>query len=172
MNVFSNFRKRLGAAALGFAALAGAASAQEAGAPAIDGIRCDQMEGSVFHIHQHLTLFNRGVEAPVPGDVGRPLIGACLYWLHTHSGDGIIHVEAPLFRTFTLGNFFDVWGQPLSATAAGPLRFKKGALRVYVDGSRYSGDPRKIELTQHADIVLEAGPPYVKPAPFTNWQGQ
>ena len=59
----------------------------------------------------------------------------------------------------------------MSPTAVGPVRVKKGALRVYVDGNRYAGDPRKIELTLHADIVLEAGPPYVAPAPFTDWNG-
>ncbi len=148
------------------------AGAQQAAPSAIDGIRCDQMEGAVFHIHQHLVLLDRGKPVPIPSDVGRPLLGACFYWLHTHTPDGLIHVESPVFRTFTLGNFFDVWGQPLSSTSAGPLRFKKGALRAYVDGNRYNGDPRKIELTQHADIVLEAGPPYSKPVPFTDWQGQ
>jgi hypothetical protein len=136
----------------------------------IDGIRCDQSEGAVFHIHQHLTILDRGKSVDVPSDVGRPLLGACLYWLHTHTADGIIHVESPVLRTFTLGNFFDIWGQPLSATAVGPVRFKKGSIRVFLDGNRYSGDPRAIELALHADIVLEAGPPYVTPAPFTNWQ--
>jgi hypothetical protein len=164
--------RAVAATLLGCAALAAGASAQQAGAPAIDGIRCDQMEGAVFHIHQHLTLLDHGKPVAIPSDVGRPLLGACFYWLHTHTPDGIIHIEAPAFRTFTLGEFFDVWGQPLSATAAGPARFKKGTLRAYVDGNRYAGDPRKIELNQHADIVLEGGPPYVKPTPFTDWQGQ
>jgi hypothetical protein len=168
----SRSRAAAAALALALAAVAGGARAQQAALPAIDGIRCDQMEGSVFHIHQHLTLLDRGKPVAIPSDVGRPLLGACFYWLHTHTSDGIIHVEAPAFRTFTLGQFFDVWGQPLSATAAGPVRFKKGALHTFVDGSPYAGDPRKIELTQHADIVLEAGPPYVKPTPFTDWQGQ
>jgi len=162
----------IAALAFAFAVLAGRASAQTAGAPAIDGIRCDQMEGAVFHIHQHLTLLDHGKAVTIPSDVGRPLLGGCFYWLHTHTPDGLIHVESPAFRTFTLGQFFDVWGQPLGPTAAGPARFKKGALRVYVDGSRYTGDPRAIELNQHADIVLEAGPPYSKPVPFTDWQGQ
>jgi len=137
----------------------------------IDGIRCDQSEGAVFHIHQHLTILDHGRPVEVPNDVGRPVLGACLYWLHTHTPDGIIHVESPVMRNFTLGNFFDIWGQPLAATAVGPARCKKGALRVYVDGNRYTGDPRQIELTLHADIVLEAGPPYRVPAPFTDWQG-
>lgn len=138
----------------------------------IDGIRCDRAEGAVFHIHQHLALFESGRSVPIPEDVGRPVTGACLYWIHTHTPDGIIHIEAPLFRAFTLGNFFDVWGQPLSRTAAGPAKSSPGALRVYVDGAPYRGDPRKIELAQHTDVTIEAGPPYRKPLPFTDWQGQ
>src|SRR5581483_12030445 len=38
--------------------------------------------------------------------------------LHTHEPDGIIHVESPVNRKFTLGEFFDVWG----------LRFTKDCL--------------------------------------------
>jgi hypothetical protein len=151
------------------------ARAARAGVPAgapVDGIHCDSMEGSVFHIHQHLAIFDHGKPVPIPPDVGRPVVGNCLYWIHTHTPDGLIHVEAPAFRTFLLGQFFDVWGQPLSATAVGPARMAKGQLHVFVDGDRYTGDPRKIELAQHTDVTLEAGPPYRRPVPFTDWQGQ
>ncbi|HZO94276.1 MAG TPA: hypothetical protein VFB22_10975 [Candidatus Baltobacteraceae bacterium] len=138
----------------------------------IDGIRCDQMEGSVLHIHQHLAVLDHGKPVGVPEDVGRPLIAGCFYWLHTHTPDGIIHVESPSFRTFTLGNFFDIWGQPLSRTDVAGAKPRKGEhVQVWVDGSRYTGDPRKIELTQHLDVTIEVGPPYTKPAPFTAWNG-
>jgi len=46
-------------------------------------------------------------------DVG---IYDCLYWLHTHVADGIIHIETPGERSFTLGEFFDIWNQPLVRT--------------------------------------------------------
>ncbi len=153
-----------------FGLAAASAGGPEPGAP-IDGIRCEYAEGTVLHIHQHLALFERGEAVPIPSDVGRPILAGCLYWIHTHTPDGIIHVESPDFRTFTLGEFFDIWGQPLSATAAGPARARRGAIRVYLDGDLYQGDPRRIQLTQHADIVIEAGPPYFKPAPFTAWGG-
>lgn len=138
----------------------------------VDGIRCERMEGAVFHIHQHVAIVDRGKPVAIPDDVGRPLIAGCLYWLHTHTADGIIHVESPVFRTFTLGQFFDIWGQPLTATAVGPARIKRGELRVWVDGALYKGNPRDVDLNQHTDVVLQAGPPYRKPAAFTNWQGQ
>lgn len=138
----------------------------------IDGIRCDRAEGELFHIHQHLTILDRGKPLALPSDVGRPLANPCLYWLHTHADDGLVHVEAPIFRSFTLGNFFDIMGEPLSATAVAGARVRRGALRAYVDGAIYRGDPRKIQLSQHTDITLETGPPYSKPAPFTDWRGQ
>ncbi|MBC5809971.1 MAG: hypothetical protein GIW95_03825, partial [Candidatus Eremiobacteraeota bacterium] len=136
-----------------------------------DGIRCDPMESAKFHIHQHLTILDRGKAVKIPADVGRPVLGNCLYWLHTHTDDGLVHIESPEIRTFTLGNFFEIWGQPLDATHVGPMHFKRGALKTFVGGRPYAGDPRKIELTEHADIVLQIGPPYSMPRPFTKWPG-
>lgn len=138
----------------------------------VDGIRCDRMEGAVFHIHQHLAIFDRGKSVPIPPDIGRPVVAGCLYWIHTHTSDGIIHVESPVFRTFTLGQLFDVWGQPLGATNVAGVKVPKGQLRVYLNGAVAKGNPRKIELAQHSDIVIEAGGPYHTPAAFSDWNGQ
>jgi hypothetical protein len=138
----------------------------------IDGIRCEQMEGSVLHIHQHVAIFDHGKPVPIPDDVGRPLVGQCFYWLHTHTPDGIVHIESPNFKTFSLGNFFDIWGQPLGKTdVAGAKPKPHEHVEVWVDGRSYAGDPRSIELTQHLDVTIEVGPPYTKPAPFTAWNG-
>ena len=67
-----------------------------------------------MHIHQHVAILDHGRAVTIPEDVGRPLVSQCYYWIHTHTPDGIIHVESPNFRSFTLGNLFDIWGQPLS----------------------------------------------------------
>jgi hypothetical protein len=144
-------------------------SATPRGEP-VSGISCDAMEGAKMHIHQHLTIIDHGHPVVVPPDVGRPGSRDCLYWLHTHRTDGILHVESPTERTFTLGDFFSVWGQPLSHAQVAGVRAGKGAsLRIWVNGKRYAGDPRKIPLTQHADIVIESGPPFPKPPVFTSW---
>jgi hypothetical protein len=45
-----------------------------------------------------------------------------LYWLHTHAADGIIHIESPIRRIYTLGDFFDVWGEQLGPNQVGTLR--------------------------------------------------
>ncbi|MBI3485457.1 hypothetical protein HY025_00770 [Candidatus Daviesbacteria bacterium] len=31
--------------------------------------------------------------------------------IHTHDDSGIIHVESPVKRDFTLGDFFAIWGK-------------------------------------------------------------
>lgn len=146
-----------------------ALSVQPSGKP-IDGIPCLSTEGVLFHIHQHLAIYDHGKSVEVPAGVGI-IPGTCLYWLHTHTPDGIIHVESSRYRDFTLGEFFDVWGEPLTRTSAATARVPQGRLRVYVGGHPYDGDPRTLLLAFHADIVIEAGPPYFKPKSFTNWRG-
>ena len=136
----------------------------------IGGIACDAMEGQRLHIHQHLTILDRGKPVPIPPDVGQVPARRCLYWVHTHTPDGIIHIEAAQDRAFTLGDFFAIWGQPLSRAAAATAHAPRGAtLKVWVDGHRYTRDPRTIVLARHTDIVIEAGPPYTKPPRFTTW---
>jgi hypothetical protein len=136
----------------------------------VGGISCDAMEGQRLHIHQHLVVLDHGRAIPIPANIGIPAGAQCLYWVHTHTPDGIIHIEAPTDRTFTLGDFFRVWAQPLSRTAAGTAHANKGtSLKIWVDGKPYTKDPATIPLTAHADIVIEAGPPFPKPPAFTNW---
>ena len=136
----------------------------------VGGIACDAQEGQRIHIHQHLVIFDHGHEVAIPPNVGQPAGRRCIYWLHTHRPDGIIHIEAPLDRSFTLGDFFKVWGQPLSRTKAATAVASKGAaLKVWVDGKPYAGDPSMIPLRAHTDIVIEAGPPFPTPPRFTNW---
>jgi hypothetical protein len=145
------------------------ASAQAMGQP-VNGISCDAQEGQRIHIHQHLAIFDHGKEMTVPQFIGIPQASRCIYWLHTHTPDGIIHVEAPRDRSFALGDFFAVWGQPLDRThAASATTRKRESMRVFLNGVRYTGNPAQIPLTAHADIVIEVGPPFTKPARFTNW---
>jgi hypothetical protein len=74
-----------------------------------------------------------------------------------------MHIESPDTRTYTLGNWFDVWGKPLSKTQAAGL---KGDLKVFVGNRAFSGDPRTIVLKPHELITIEQGK-VVEPPPFT-----
>jgi hypothetical protein len=156
-------------------ALAGTGTS--AGGQPVDGISCSSSEQTLFHIHAHLTVFVNGSARQVPAAIGipgaraqstpaGPYIGSgdCFYWLHTHAADGIVHIESPVQRGFTLGNFFDLWGQPLGPDQAGPA---KGNVTVIYNGHVYHGNPRNVPLTAHAQIQLEVGTPLVAPESIT-----
>ena len=145
----------------------------------VDGIQCQAGEQVAFHIHSRLTIFVNGHPKRVPYGVGIsdpqlqpglgvPFVaaGACFSWLHTHAADGIVHTESPVVRTYTLGNFFDIWGQPLSLTQVGPA---KGPVTALFNGKVWTGDPRDIPLDAHSQIQLEVGKPLVAPVHVTNW---
>jgi hypothetical protein len=91
-----------------------------------------------------------------------PFYGAqqCYYWLHTHTSDGIIHIESPTKRIYTLGNFFDEWRQPLSSTQVASA---KGKVSAFLNGKRWKQNPRTIPLLPHASIQLDVGAPTVAP---------
>ena len=140
----------------------------------IDGVACQLREQVLFHIHAHLTIFVRGVARQVPAGIGIAppyevaatphgafvTDAACFMWLHTHAADGIIHTESPVERTYTLGEFFDIWDQPLGRTQVGPAH---GRVTALVNGRAFTGTPRAIPLLAHAQIQLDVGLPLVKP---------
>ena len=151
-----------------------AGRAAMAAGQAVDGISCQSGFHLLFHWHAALTVFVSGKQRQVPAGVGiidpvearnstgRPYIkdGKCFYWLHTHAPDGVIHIESPLQRGFTLGDFFDEWGLPLSTDQAGPA---KGHVTAFYDGKVYPGNPRDIPLIDKAQIQLDVGTPLIAP---------
>ena len=144
---------------------------QSTGTKKVGYVQCNPGEQLQTHYHAHLTIIQDGQERSLPPQIG--ITGTCLYWLHTHDSSGIIHIEAPADQknhTFTLGDFFDVWGQPLDATHVATLTVGSDqTLVAYVDGSIYTGDPRSIPLKSHTQVVLEIQPPAVNPPPAYTW---
>ena len=145
----------------------------------VDGIQCQANEQAAYHIHAHLDIFVAGQQVQIPAGIGIPNAKdsstsgdafvngtVCLYWLHTHAADGIIHVEAPGSKLYTLGNFFDEWQQPLGPNQVGP---DKGVVTAFVDGKPFTGDPGTIVLNKHTVIQLDVGEPIVPAQPFNQW---
>jgi len=140
----------------------------------IDGIEGSSHEMLQVHVHAHLSLFYKGQQIAIPYGIGivRPFrvnngfvgMASGIYWLHTHDATGIVHVESPDNRTYTLGQFFDIWGQPLDAKNVAGLT---GTVRAFVDGKPYTGNPRGIVLSAHTQITLEVGAPFVTPPVYT-----
>jgi len=158
---------------IAFRALGGSSSPSPASATGatVSGIRCDPSEQLAEHYHAHLTLIDHGQAVTVPAGIGLP--GTCFYWLHTHTTTGIIHIEAPVSeasRQFTLGDFFHVWGQPLSAHRVAGMTVGAGdSEQVWVDGAPYTGDLAQVPLRSHTQVVIEVGPPFRSPPPSFDW---
>lgn len=148
----------------------------------VDGISCQGSEQVLFHIHAHLAVLVRGQQLYIPygigigpplqleangGFTGGPFVtgGSCFSWLHTHDDSGIIHIESPVHRTYTLGDFFDIWGQPLGSTRVGRAT---GPVTIFVNGRQLAAgtDPRTVALASHELIQLDVGSPAVAPLPF------
>lgn len=128
----------------------------------IDGVACDTATPTV-HIHAHLTLIADGEQRAIPLAVGSPdpfevenfvIAAGCFYWLHTHDATGIVHLEAPVSTPLTLGQFFEIWGQPLTRTNVGGF---SGDVTAYLDSTRYDGDLGAIPITAHEQITLIVG---------------
>jgi hypothetical protein len=118
------------------------------------GMRCSN--GRRFAVHLELFADRRVVIVPPGIGVAR---SGCSYPLRTNAPTGVVEVLQS--GTFTLGDFFRVWGRRLE-----PVRLLSfpGGVSVFVGGKRFTGDPRRLVLTNHAQIVLEVGG-YVAPHP-------
>ena len=124
-------------------------------------------ESFVLHIHQHIDVFVDGRPITVPALIGINQQEQFLSPIHTHTPDGIVHVESPTRRTFSLGQFFDVWGVRFTQTCLGGYCAGSGkSLRVYVDGHLVAGDPRRVELFAHEEIVVAYGTAAELPNPI------
>jgi hypothetical protein len=123
------------------------------GAP-IAGVNC--MGAIVSHNHAHISIYREGVRLALPRNIG--IVSGCTYELHTHYRSGVVHVEPNVARPLTLGQFFAVWGQPLSRAAvaglAGPARFYVIDKEVM---TRFDGDPADIVFAPHREIVIVTG---------------
>jgi hypothetical protein len=144
---------------------------------------CHAHMSELFHIHVHLSIFDpTGTQIMVPWGVGivQPYTfdkdgdevvgGTCFYNLHTHDRTGVIHDEAKTDLGLTLGNFFDVWGMPLSTTNVAGYT---GTVWVKIITPQQSypwsktTDPRTITLSDKMQITLSVGQK-ISPVPVYN----
>ena len=68
---------------------------------------CTTDMATEYHIHPEVEIVIKGVKTEIPANMGVQAI--CMTSIHTHEGGGVIHVESPVQKDFTLGDFFAVW---------------------------------------------------------------
>ena len=129
------------------------------------------LEGTIEHYHPLLIINDNGVQQHLPYD---PSAGAdigglnqpgytnpsyyCpagqLHVLHTHDGSGVIHVELPFAppKAPTLGEFFEIWGEPLSPAAV-------WTFSGHVTAQVYNADARSVADFSSNPTSIPLNPP-------------
>ena len=157
--------------------------------PTIAGITCVYDPEKGYHQDIHISLFDHGRQVAMPMAIGvaNPKIAPypsgpdkgglyagtddCVYWMHTHDSSGIIHAEPQTAgQTFTLGQFFAIWGQPLSPTRAAAYSGTVRVFRSHIGDPhpnvvQVTGDPRTVVMgyRSHDEITVQVGPPWAPP---------
>ncbi len=149
------------------------------------GLVPETAERLEHHVHSHLDVFINGQKIIVPGGIGinindpgvhsgtvlgQPAYGGitvpcdqpCISPLHTHDASGILHTESATDVDNTLGQFFTEWGVALTPTCVGTYCEPKTPIAIYVDGAKFTGDPRTIPLTNFKEIAIVIGTPPAK----------
>ena len=155
------------------------------------GLTPETHEFVFLHIHSHLDVFVNGTPMVIPaaigiethdprvrrfkapdgttayGGINPPCAQPCISPLHTHFDDGVLHTEAKQNQFNRLGQFFTEWNVRLDDKCVGGFCKPTAPVAVYVNGDRYTGDPRAIKLKDREEIAIVIGtPPQTIPSSF------
>ena len=147
------------------------------------GLTPETHEFVFLHVHAHLDVFVNGSHAPIPAGIGinvsdpavrrfkepdgttgygginPPCARPCISPLHTHADDGVLHTEAKENQFNTLGEFFSEWRVRLDSRCVGGFCKPTAPISIYVDGDKFTGDARTIELRDKREIAIIIGTP-------------
>ncbi len=146
----------------------------------VDGIPCDQAGHTNERIFTHLTIFVKNRAVAVPENVGIPTGGQCAFWLQTSGTDGVIHVEAPMQRAYTLGQFMDIWAQTQQTSVLKSSSFlgyplKGHQLTIWISSNEkpavpYTGNLRDLMLQNFELVTIAYDSPQAKPMTHFDWK--
>lgn len=113
--------------------------------------------GMAEHYHPQLQIVINGVQVPVVAGIGIDPSTGAMSSLHTHSSDGVLHIEADAAgEPFTLGQLFIEWGVKLTSTQIGGVHAKAGdKVTVTSNGKPVAGNPADLRLEPKQQIVLQ-----------------
>lgn len=147
------------------------------------GLVPERSETLIHHVHSHLDVFVNGGPVVVASGIGinitdpavhrfpnsdgsigyggihPPCAQVCISPLHTHDVDGVLHTESKSAIPNRLGQFFTEWGVRLSPSCVGGFCAPATTIAIYVNGKKFPGDPRSIQLNDHTEIAVVIGTP-------------
>lgn len=96
----------------------GSTSSGGTGQP-VSGLSCTDVGNT--YTYSHLSIYQNGKQLALPTNIGTvaPTMAmqrGCVYPVHTVDSTGKIRIDATNNTPYTLGQFFAVWGEPLSTT--------------------------------------------------------
>lgn len=115
-------------------------------------LTCTTDMATQFHIHPKLKIIIASKEQEIPRNIG--VMPTCMYSLHTHDNTGVIHVEAPEKKDFTLADFFAVWQKTFTKDQI--LDYKadeNNVIRMTVNG-RESLEYENLILRDNDEIII------------------
>lgn len=143
----------------------------------VDGVYCSANEQLSYHIHAHLTIYVDGQTVPLSQFTGIAPIGlttsstpTCYYWMHTHDTSGVIHIESPTTKLYTLKQFFDIWEKFSSSSIIYPTQLSSSTgWTIYVNGKQVNTDFSHLQLTAHELVTIAYNSPGIKPDTTYSW---
>jgi hypothetical protein len=155
------------------------------------GLVPERAEFLQYHVHAHLDVFVNGKAVRVPSGIGinlddpavqrekladgtfayggisPPCTKPCISPLHTHDDSGVLHTESKTATPNRLGQLFTEWDVKLDKQCVGGYCAPDAATAIFVNGEKYEGDPREIELSDQKEIAIAIGsPPSTIPSVF------
>lgn len=111
--------------------------------------------GTAEHYHPTLRILIDGEPVPIPPNIGVDGASGAMSAVHTHEGDGTIHIEADTVgEVFTLGQLFTQWGVALEEDRIGGVTDPDG-VSLTSNGQTVSGDPSELRLRPEQELLLE-----------------
>lgn len=92
------------------------------------------------HYHALLLIHINGQQLQLPPNIGEGDSGPCIQPLHVHASSpdtGVIHIETPQERSYTIGDFFRVWAATPGIGGPTPAVFNQNQLFNYTVGNGY-----------------------------------
>ena len=121
-------------------------------------LNAQKLNSLLFIYTLNLTSLSIISSYPIPAGIGI-IPNNCIYWMHTHDESGLIHIESPIKKEFTLGQFLDIWNRFNSSDTV--VQYIKnnninGTILVYINGTQMNNntDYRDIELKDRGNISL------------------
>jgi hypothetical protein len=157
------------------------------------GLVPETAERLEFHVHAHLDVYIDGRAVLVPAGLGidtknrgvhlfhtngmaayggirSPCDTPCISPLHTHDVTDILHTESATRKYNTLGQLFIEWNVPLTPTCVDTYCEPQTPIVVYVNGAKFTGDPRTIPLSNFQQITVVIGTPPAQIPNTGDWQ--